>query len=300
MSLQASDFEVNTETNLLTDVASHKQIVWLASYPKSGNTWFRSFLTALLKEKEIDLNQMAIDGIFSGKNYVEEILDLNADYLSRWQIESFQRIAFTHLSAKSKKRLFIKIHDAFTYSETDGQPLIPERPTRLAIYLLRNPMDVALSLANHIGKSSEKAIEKFIINPSGSFSSKQSTAYNQFYQPLGTWSMHVESWLIQSQIPVHFIRYEDMKAKPFETFKAALKAINLEFSDEQIQFAIEETKFEKLQKKEKEKGFKENQNPTSNFFFKGQVGRWKEELSHEQIEKIRAINEPMMRRFGYW
>ena len=73
MSLQTSDFVMNTETNLLTDATSQKQIVWLASYPKSGNTWFRSFLTALLKEKEVDLNQMVLDGIFSGKNYFENI-----------------------------------------------------------------------------------------------------------------------------------------------------------------------------------------------------------------------------------
>lgn len=300
MSLQTSDFVMNTKTNLLADVASQKQIVWLASYPKSGNTWFRSFLTALLKEKEVDLNQMATDGIFSGKNYMENILDLNSDYLSRQQIEFYQRIAFSHLSATSKKRLFIKIHDAFTFSEIDGLPLIPEKPTQLGIYLLRNPLDVALSLANHIGKSAEKAIDKYIVNPSGNFAPLKNSANNQFYQPLGTWSMHVESWLEKPAFPVHFIRYEDMKDKPFETFKAAMQAIGLEVSDEQIKFAIEETQFEKLQKKEQEKGLKEKQNPTSSFFFKGQVGRWKEELSKEQIEKIREINEPMMQRFGYW
>lgn len=276
-----------------------KQIVWLASYPKSGNTWFRSFLTALLKEKEVDLNQMATDGIFSDKNYVENILDLNADYLSRTQIESYQRIAFSYLSETSKKQLFIKIHDAFTFSKNDGLPLVPEQPTQIAIYFVRNPLDVALSLANHIGKSVEKAIDKYIVNPSGGFVSLQNSANNQFHQPLGTWSMHVESWLSKPSFPVHFMRYEDMKEKSFETFKAAIQAIGLNYSDDQINFAIEETKFEKLQKKEQEKGFKEKQNPTSSFFFKGQVGRWKEELTTEQIEKIITTNEPMMRRFGY-
>jgi Sulfotransferase domain len=290
----------NVLNTLLDKKPIKKQIVWLASYPKSGNTWFRSFLTALLKEKEVDLNQMATDGIFSGKNYVENILDLNADYLSRIQIESYQRIAFSYLSETSNKQLFIKIHDAYTFSKNDGFPLIPEQPTQIAIYFVRNPLDVALSLANHIGKSAEKAIEKFIVNPSGGIVSLQNSANNQFHQPLGTWSMHVESWLTKPKFPVHFMRYEDIKAKPFETFKAAIQAIGLNYSDDQIKFAIEETKFEKLQKKEQEKGFKEKQNPTSNFFFKGQVGRWKEELSNEQIEKIREINEPMMRRFGYW
>lgn len=285
---------------LLGENTVKKQIVWLASYPKSGNTWFRSFLTALLNKKEIDLNKMATDGIFSGKNYVENILDLNADYLSRSQVEAYQRIAFSYLSETSKKQLFIKIHDAYTFSKNDGLPLIPEQPTQTAIYLVRNPLDVALSLANHIGKSTEKAIDKYIVNPTGGFVSLKNSANNQFHQPLSTWSMHVESWLNKPSFPVHFMRYEDMKAKPFETFKAAIQAIGLNYSDEQIKFAINETKFEKLQKKEQEKGFKEKQIPASSFFFKGQVGRWKEELSDEQIEKIRIANEPMMRHFGYW
>ena len=276
-----------------------KQIVWLASYPKSGNTWFRSFLTVILKNQQIDLNRMATDGIFSGKNYVENVLDLNADYLSSSQIESYQRIAFNYLSETSKKPLFIKIHDAFTFSKIDGLPLIPEAPTKCAIYLVRNPLDVALSLANHIVQPIEKVIEKFIIHPNSGFASLKNSANNQFHQPLGTWSMHVESWLTKPSFPVHFMRYEDMKAQPFETFKAALDAIGLSYSDAQIQFAIEETKFENLQKKEQEKGFREKQITSSRFFFKGEVGRWKHELTTEQIEKIIQVNEPMMRHFGY-
>ena len=287
-------------TTSLSENPIKKQIVWLASYPKSGNTWFRSFLTALLNEKEVDLNKMATDSTFSDKNYVENILDLNSDYLNPVQIEQFKRITFNHLSASSSKQLYIKIHDAFTFSQIDQTPLIPEKPTKLAIYIVRNPLDVALSLANHFGEPIEKSIKKYIINPEGGFASIHNSTNNQFFQPFGTWSMHVESWLTAPIFPVHFMRYEDMKEKPYETFKAAIEAIGLKFNDDQINFAIEETKFEKLQQKELEQGFKEKLIPTSNFFFKGQVGRWKEELSNEQIEKIREINEPMMRRFGYW
>lgn len=277
-----------------------KQIVWLASYPKSGNTWFRSFFTALMNGKEVDINQMATNSIFSDKGYLESILDLNADYLSHIQIEHFKRLAFSHLAEVSPKNLYIKIHDAFTFSAHDAQPLIPEGPTLVALYFIRNPLDVALSLANHIGKSVEKTIEKFIVNPNGHFVSFKNSPNNQFYQPLGTWSMHVESWLTNPGFRVHFMRYEDMKTKPFETFKGAIEAIGLSVNDEQIRFAIEETQFEKLKKKEQQTGFKEKAIPNSNFFFKGEVGRWKKELSAEQIETIRAINEPMMRKFGYW
>lgn len=279
---------------------THKKIVWLASYPKSGNTWFRAFLTALLKEGELDLNKMKTNGIFSGKNHIEDILDLNADYLSDREVEMFQRIAFHHLAAKSAEPLFVKIHDAFTFSGTDGLALVPEEPVKLAVYLVRNPLDVALSLANHIDKPVDKAIDKYMINPAGGFVSKDNSPNNQFYQPLGTWSMHVESWLVHPSFPVYFVKYEEMKERPFETFKGAVQALGLEVTDERIHRAIEETKFENLQKKEQEQGFREKPIPASSFFFRGQAGRWKEELTEEQIEKIRKTNEPMMRRFGYW
>ncbi|GAB3521487.1 sulfotransferase family protein [Emticicia fontis] len=276
------------------------KIVWLASYPKSGNTWFRSFLSALLTNEAVDINKMVTNGIFSAKCFSEETLDFNADYLTQRQVEYFQRITFSYLAAKSDKLLYFKIHDAFTFSEIDGLPLIPESPSKLAIYLVRNPLDVVLSLANHVGISIDQTIDKFIINPSGAFSRLRNSYQNQFYQPLGTWSMHVESWLKIPSFPVHFMRYEDMKAKPFETFKSAVNAIGLQADDKQIEQAIEATEFEKLQKQEQEKDFKEKSKPATTFFFKGKVDRWKEELTLQQIEKIRNANEPMMRHFGYW
>lgn len=276
------------------------KIVWLASYPKSGNTWFRSFLTVLIKNEALDINKIVTDGIFSDKGFMEAVLDLDADYLTQKQIENFQKISFSHLSRRSEKVLYFKIHDAFTFSDVDSLPLIPENSTKLAIYLVRNPLDITLSLANHTGFSVDKTIEKFIINPSGSFSKLKSNSLNQLYQPLGTWSMHVESWLRSPSFPVHFMRYEDMKANPFDTFKNAVNTIGIQASDEQIRQAIEATEFEKLQKQEQEKQFKEKSVPTSTFFFKGKVDRWKEELTLQQIEKIRQANESMMKYFGYW
>lgn len=277
-----------------------KNIIWLASYPKSGNTWFRAFLTALLTKNEPNLDKMETDGIFSGKNYIENVLDMDTDFLRPEQIETYQRLAFSYVSDTAQKPLFLKIHDAFTFSEKDSLPLIPVNPTKLAIYFVRNPLDVTLSLANHNGKDIETTIENFMINPKAAFIKRKNSPAHQFYQPLGTWSMHVESWRTRPQFPVHFMRYEDMKHNAFETFKGAVTAMGLEYADADIQQALEAAAFEKLQKKEQEKGFKEKQIPSSSFFFKGQAGRWKTELTAEQIEKIRTVNEPMMRAFGYW
>ena len=79
----------------------------------------------------------------------------------------------------------------------------------------------------------------------------------QFMQPLGTWSMHVESWVSRPNFPVHVMRYEDMLQCPFDTFKAATQVIGLDVTDIQIQKALDTTQFDKLQQKELTTGFKE-------------------------------------------
>lgn len=274
-------------------------IIWLASYPKSGNTWFRSFLTALLNQGEIDINKMETDGIFSAKEYIESILDICTDDLRPRELENFRKIAFTYKAQETKKESFVKIHDAYTFSRWDGLPLIPNKGSRLALYLVRNPLDVVLSLANHTGLNIDETIDKFMNCEEGAFIKKVKTA-QQYYQLMGTWAMHASSWIQQKDIPVHIIRYEDMKTNAFETFKKAVNKMQLNYSDEAILKAIEATDFKKLKQQEENKGFKEKQIPSSVFFFKGEAGRWKKELTKEQIQKIMTVNESMMKRFNYW
>ncbi|WP_369765909.1 sulfotransferase domain-containing protein [Flavobacterium sp. WC2429] len=275
------------------------KIIWLASYPKSGNTWFRSFLTALLNQGEIDINKMETDGIFSSKEYIESILDICTDDLRPRELESFRKVAFTYKAQEIQKESFVKIHDAYTYSRWDGLPLIPAYGSRVALYLVRNPLDVVLSLANHTGLNVEDTINKYMNCEEGAFVKKGKTA-QQYYQLMGTWAMHASSWMNQKDIPVHVIRYEDMKVKPFETFKIAVVQMQLDYSDEAILSAIEACDFKKLKQQEENKGFKEKALPSSAFFFKGETGRWKQELTKGQIIKIMTVNESMMKRFGYW
>ena len=274
-------------------------IIWLASYPKSGNTWFRSFLTALLNNGEIDINKMETDGIFSDKGYVEIILDLSVDDLSPREFENYRKLAFVYKAKENVKEAFVKIHDGYTYSRWDGLPLIPSEGSRLALYFIRNPLDVVLSLANHTGLSIDEAIDKYINCEEGAFIKKGKTA-QQYYQLLGTWDMHAASWINQSNIPLHVIRYEDMKVNPFATFKEATLQMQLNYNDEAINKAIAACNFKKLKQQEENKGFKEKAIPASAFFFKGESGRWKKELSKEQIKRIMTVNESMMKRFSYW
>ncbi|MFM6947698.1 MAG: sulfotransferase domain-containing protein [Aquirufa sp.] len=282
-----------------------KNIIWLASYPKSGNTWFRSFLTALKSENEaIDINDLKTDGIFSTKEHIEHILDLESDYLLPHEVVLYQKISWNFLAEKAKRKLFVKIHDAFDYSDYHPDlSIVPEKQTFKAVYFVRHPYDVVPSLANHFVKDMDKSID-FINNTTSALADvkykKRLEVANQFYQHLDTWNNHVKSWLERPQFPVLFIRYEDMKLHPFETFKKAIQFMEIDFSDEQIQNALEMTKFENLRKQEEEKGFREKGTKTKFFFNKGEVNYGKSLLTEEQINSINTVNEEMMKHFGYW
>lgn len=277
-----------------------KNIVWLASYPKSGNTWFRSFISALRNKGEVDINAISTEGIFSQKSGLEEYLDLDADEIPLSKMDQFKRISFKHQSNTSKEKCFVKIHDLYSLSKIDQQPIVPEESTFAAIYFVRNPLDVTISMANHNGKTLDETISKVICNEHVHLVRFGKHAHDQFQQYLGSWNMHVESWKKVTAFPVFFVRYEDLKNNPQDTFIRVLKQIEYEATEEEICSAIEATEFEKLKNQEAEFGFREKPKACKSFFNKGEVGQWKVQLNQEQTSIIKQFNEPMMREFGYW
>ena len=276
-----------------------KKVVWLASYPKSGNTWMRTFLWAFQNKGPLNLNRMNTGGIFSGKSVIENSLDLNSDFLYQHEIEEFQTTAHDYLFENLTNPRFIKIHDAYTFSRWTSKPIVPLKSNHLVIYIVRNPMDVAPSFANHSSTDNASIIEKQINNPDGSLVKIKPRATTQFHQLMGSWSMHVNSWSDQTVAPVHLVRYEDMSADPFNTFKEILEKIGLEYTDEQILATIKRTDFKEIKKLEEEQGFREKPNPDNSFFQTGKVGRWKDELTQEQIQSICTIHEQTMKKLDY-
>lgn len=271
-----------------------KNIVWLASYPKSGNTWFRSFLSSLLHEKEVDINDIEEGKIFSRRNIFENTLDIDSTLLDESEIRNLQPIVFSYLNASSDEKLFFKIHDAVTRN-FDGLTNVPENGTHCAVYFVRNPLDVAISFANHNGNSIDATIaimadSKFLLG---------TETGQQFLQPLLTWSKHYESWINETNFPVIVLRYEDMLEDTFNVFSGVIKKIGLVYSDDEIQKAIIATSFEKLKKQEEESGFKEKNPNSPKFFNNGKSGTWKEKLTEEQVNKLIAEHGTVMKKLGY-
>jgi hypothetical protein len=282
------------------DIDKAKKIIWLASYPKSGNTWFRAFLTALLNDGELDINEMKTDGIFSSRPVFDNFTDLDSTYLYDEEVKVLLPEVFINLEKTyEKENLFIKIHDAYTYNQ-DNQPIVPTECTRCAIYFIRNPLDVVGSFANHNNSTIDQAIT--LMSNDNGFLAKQSNnlnIYGQFKQLMLSWSGHVESWTNNLPFPVLVIRYEDMIADTLTIFSEAVNFMGIAATKEQIKAAINTSSFEQLQKKEKEKGFKEKYIGSPSFFRKGKAGNWEHELNSEQINDITSLHKKHMELYNY-
>lgn len=273
-------------------------IVWLASFPKSGNTWFRCFLSAVI-DGVININQLQTDGIFSGRQLFDATFDIDGRLLNEQEIKNRMPKVIRYYAGRSHKLLFCKIHDAYSKNQK-GFPIIPSDVTHKVIYLIRNPLDVVASYANHNNCSIDKAIG--MINKPNGYLARQKNGLNinnQLPQLMYSWSGHVKSWHDQKEIEVITIRYEDMKSKPLTTFSRAISELGLVVSEEQIAQAIELSKFEKMKEAEDIEGFREKNIKSKSFFRKGQVGGYKNELTKDQIELIRKVHGKTMQDFFY-
>jgi len=276
-----------------------KKIVWLASYPKSGNTWFRAFLTALINpcESDVDINNLYQTTIASSRQLFDEMVGISSADLTSGEIDRMRPMVYRQNALESKEIIYHKIHDAWTLLPS-GEPLFPVDVTKVALYFIRNPLDVAVSFAHHLNTNIDKTIE-IMNNPGYSFCQHSDRLHNQLRQKLLTWSGHVESWVDRSSIPLMVMRYEDMKEKTVETFSKSVSFIGLNFSFDEIKVALDLASFSRLKMQEEQKGFTEKSANTGSFFRKGIVGDWKNMLTREQVDRIIEAHSKIMNRFGY-
>lgn len=272
-------------------------IIWLASYPKSGNTWCRTLITNLSHNTESNINKLQTDGISSSRGHFENTTLINSAHLSYDEIDNIRPMVYNYQSNLSNKTLFIKVHDAYTQN-SDDQPIFPAKASKGVIYIVRNPLDVAISYAAHNNSSINKAIE-LLNDSSHCMGAKKTGVGNQFRQIMLNWSKHANSWLSQSEIPLLLIRYEDLHNKPLSTIMELAKFCDLPSDEDSIIKSLQLSDFKNLQQQEKENGFYEKPQNMQNFFRKGVVGSWISELTPAQIQSITDVHSSMMQQLGY-
>jgi hypothetical protein len=262
-------------------------------------------------DKPVDINNLPErGGIASARGPFDYLTLIDSGLLTHAEADRLRPRVYAELKAgapddeydaadKPQQVRFVKCHDAYTYTN-DGEPLLGgARGADGAILIVRDPRDVAPSLANHSRSSIDQAIARMNDATFG-FCDRLEQQASQLRQQLRDWSGHAESWLTQRDIPVHLVRYEDMKADTVGTLRRALAFAGREAGDVDIARAVTFADFSELKRQEAEIGFREAPPKTANGFFRrGETGAWRGELTAEQVARIEAAHAPMMQRLGY-
>ncbi len=274
-------------------------IYWLASYPKSGNTWMRAFISSLRypSSEPIDINNLKIGSIASSREWINKALDFDIDELTHDEADLLRPGVYRWLSEQMDTPQYHKIHDAYTYL-ANGDALIPSDASKGVIHIVRNPLDVAVSLAHYFNCSVDQAITDMADNHY-CFAGNTHKFYPQLRQKLLSWSEHVTSWMEVTSINSLVVRYEDMKLNPISTFTKVAHFLELPSDLATVKQALSDCEIDKLQAQEKEKTFREKHHKAASFFRKGIVGDWQTALSNQQVQEIIQNHGQVMNQLGY-
>lgn len=277
-----------------------RKVFWLASYPKSGNTWMRVFLSNYMLDGDepASINNLETDGISSARHIFDEFAGIEASEMDLDTVDRYRPDVYRLYAAEQEKeRLFIKVHDMY-HTNMDGEPLFPADISRGAIYMVRNPLDVAVSFAFHNGATFEKTVRN-LNDPEYAFHDRKGHIRSQLRQKMGSWSDHYRSWSEQKEIPILVVRYEDMKDQPEDTFSRVVKFCGWDLDKERLQKTLRFSSIDVLQEQEQEQGFHEKSPAPSPFFRSGRSGEWREHLSELQAAEIVDQHWALMVECGY-
>lgn len=288
-------------TMIALDPAAPKGIVWIASYPKSGNTWVRAFIYALYHtivgspelRDEIDieaLNHMVPDERYN--RMFHERFGRSLREVDQREIAAFRPEVQAETARRFGRPIFLKTHNARV--EDDGWPVINPDVSAGAIYVIRNPLDVAVSFAAFRDAPIDVVIDDmqeddFILLVGDS----------RIHDIVASWSEHVASWTVPTDQTVLVVRYEDMLSQPEPTFAAIARHVMMPHTRQQLLKAIDLTRFDRLQKAEQRTGFSDKPPDADRFFRQGRAGGWREVLTGAQVQRITDAHHEQMRRFGY-
>ena len=279
-------------------------IIWLASYPKSGNTYVRAFLSAYYfsKDGQFDFNQISNIRQFPNKEFINQNIDNVLEASKQW-IPSQRKII------ADKKIKFLKTHSCL--GNYKGNTFTSNETSLGAIYIIRDPRNVFTSLKNHFSYDDEKALQ-MILDKKNILMSK---GYETFSY-IGSWASNYLSWLKYKNFRRLFIKYEDLLENKYETFRDIIVFSNTLMNRSEgvdkskLQKAIETTNFDILKNKEVKETFnssdigfqswRNNHSENKNLFFNlGPENKWEKNLDKKIKEDIEINFYEEMRSLKY-
>ena len=281
-------------------------IIWLASYPKNGNTWLRSLISAYYYTNDGfflgDKQLMNISQFPVKENFVSFKYDLRkpGDTTRLW-------IAAQEKINSDNKIRFFKTHNALV--KIDQNDFTNQKNTLGGIYIVRDPRNVLDSMSRHFQMNHDKALNTMQDENSFTYDFKKKNDYSD-YQFISSWEKNYQSWKNNKLIPVKFLRYEDLLKETFSIFKEIIDFIDKltnnkkGFSREKAKNAVKSTSFENLKEIEKTNGFSEviisrEKEKKIPFFHLGPKNRWQENFDTNFIKKLNYIFKKNLSELDY-
>jgi len=275
-------------------------ISWIASYPKSGNTFIRSFLASYLFSDtgKFDFDLLYNILQFPSLKFSKTDLFSKKDAAQNWIYN--QNFFFNN------KDTFLKTHN--TLIEFEGYKFTSPKQTKGAIYIVRDPRNVVLSMSHHYSLTYEESFEKMINNEASLLEKTFNNDHSNFTF-LGSWSNHYKSWRDNNEFKVLFLKYEDFEENAEKEFKKILSFIyelkNEKFiiNDKKFLNALKSTNFTNLKNKENIYGFEESiysdKGKKLNFFNFGFQNKWQKKLPNDIVKKINLSLKNEIIELGY-
>jgi|TARA_R100001530_G_C4307133_1_gene152003 hypothetical protein len=237
------------------------KIVWLVSYPKSGNTWVRAFLSSYLFSKNGEFEFLLLHNIVKFPKYrlfpdcITEPENIN--------IRNFLNVNYID-DQKNLKGIY-KTHNMYNKEFTN------KNLTSGFIYISRNIKDIIISFSHHYNCSVDEAIDLAIIHQ----------------------KKHYDSWKKFIDVPSLYITYEDLIQNCKKEFIKILKFLKVSINNKKLEESIKNTNFKTLQTLERKRGFFEAADyKTENekiFFRNGKVNQWENVFTIKQQERIASL-----------
>ena len=277
-------------------------IIWLASYPKSGNTWVRSLLSAYYYSKNGNFNFELLKNIdvYPQQKYFDVKIDKPGEINSYWDISQEKIIS-------KKKIKILKTHNSLL--ELNGKNFTKPQYTLGIIYIVRDPRNVITSLKNHYDLDYEQSLDFMLNEKKYIYDIREKNDYADFHF-LSSWSNHYKSWINNNLFKKMVIKYEDLEKNTYKTIKNlityinGLYQVNEKIDEIKINNCIKTTSFEILKHKEKKEGFSESiysekTKKKIDFFHLGSKNKWREVVPKEFHEKINNIFKEDLKNLKY-
>ena len=278
-------------------------IIWLASYPKSGNTWVRHFLASLIysNQGKTGLEKLGFIMQYPKRDQFEKLVTSFDDFN---QIKKNWINSQNLINSDNKLNIF-KTHHVLCSLGKDN--FTDKKNTLGAIYIVRDPRNVISSILYHFNLSNTEEALNFIQTEDKFIGNVKNKVNYPLHTLIGSWKTNYNSWKFSGKNFL-LVKYEDLILNPNTEFKRIANYItnttNIKFSEEQIKKGIDESSFENLRKFEDKNGFIESIKDSENkkrkkFFNLGPRNSWEKSLDKKFVDEIENSFNDEMKELGY-